>query len=330
MAKSTKSSKGQAPRPEISVITPFYNEASGVERFMAELTEVLIGEGLDYEIICVDDGSSDLTLPALLKARESNRRVRIIQLSRNFGKEVALTAGLDHARGQAVIPMDADLQDPPRLIPHLVSRWRDGYQVVNAHRAERISDSWMKRNTAKLFYKVFNAISETPIPENTGDFRLMDREVVEALRCMPERDRFMKGLFAWVGYRTTEITYERPARATGESKWNYWKLFNFAVGGVTAFSTFPLRLFNYIGLAVASLSFLYASLLVIRTLFLGRDVPGYASIMVVILFLGGIQLIGIGVVGEYIGRVFIEVKERPLYLVHKVHGFDEDLRGNGS
>lgn len=330
MAKSTQSSKAGSARPEISIITPFYNEAQGVERFMRELTEVLIAEGLDYEIICIDDGSSDLTLPALLKARESNKRIRIIQLSRNFGKEVALTAGLDHARGKAVIPMDADLQDPPRLIPHLVARWRDGYQVVNAHRAERISDSWMKRNTAKLFYKVFNAISETPIPENTGDFRLLDREVVEALRCMPERDRFMKGLFAWVGYRTTEITYERPVRATGESKWNYWKLFNFAIGGVTAFSTFPLRLFNYIGLVVASLSFLYASLLVVRTLFLGRDVPGYASIMVVMLFLGGIQLIGIGVIGEYIGRVFIEVKERPLYLVHKVHGFDDEQSGHGS
>jgi glycosyltransferase involved in cell wall biosynthesis len=329
MSKSAKSSKPQT-LPEISIITPFFNEASGVDRFVKELTDVLIGEKLDYEIICVDDGSTDLTLHRLLKARESNKRIRVIQLSRNFGKEVALTAGLDHARGQAVILMDADLQDPPRLIPHLISRWRDGYQVVNAHRAERISDSWMKRNTAKAFYKVFNAISETPIPENTGDFRLLDREVVEALRCMKERDRFMKGLFAWVGYRTTEITYERPARATGHSKWNYWKLFNFAVAGVTAFSTFPLRIFNYIGLAVSSISFIYASFLIIRTLFLGRDVPGYASIMVVILFLGGIQLIGIGVIGEYIGRVFIEVKERPIYLVHRIHGFDEDPSSDGS
>ena len=330
ITRSAKSSKRHAGQPEISIITPFFNEAPGVERFINELTEVLIQEGLEYEIICVDDGSTDLTLPSLLKARESNKRIRIIQLSRNFGKEVALTAGLDYARGKAVIPMDADLQDPPRLIPHLVARWRDGYQVVNAHRAERISDSWMKRNTAKLFYKIFNAISDTPIPENTGDFRLLDREVVDALRCLPERDRFMKGLFAWVGYRTTEITYERPVRAAGESKWNYWKLINFAIGGVTAFSTFPLRLFNYIGLAVASFSFLYATLLIVRTLFLGRDVPGYASIMVVMLFLGGIQLVGIGVVGEYVGRIFIESKERPLYLVHKAHGFEENSPGDES
>jgi glycosyltransferase involved in cell wall biosynthesis len=329
MSKPMQSSKPHGS-PEISIIVPFYNEGSGVDHFFSEVTAVLIGERLDYEIICIDDGSTDRTVPALLKARESNKRIRIIQLSRNFGKEVALTAGLDHARGQAVIPMDADLQDPPRLIPHLVAKWKDGYQVVNAHRAERMSDSWMKRNTAKIFYKVFNAISDTHIPENTGDFRLLDREVVEALRCMPERDRFMKGLFAWVGYRTTEITYERPARETGVSKWNYWKLFNFAIGGVTAFSTFPLRLFNYIGLAVAALSFLYASLLIIGTLFFGRDVPGYASIMVVVLFLGGIQLVGIGVVGEYIGRVFMEVKERPLYLVQRLHGFDSDLREHGT
>lgn len=330
MSKPAKSAIAAADSPEISIVVPFFNEASGVEVFFRAVTEVLIAEKLDYEIICIDDGSTDRTLSALLRARESNKRIRVIQLSRNFGKEVALTAGLDHASGHAVLPMDADLQDPPRLIPHLVSRWRDGYQVVNARRAERMSDSWMKRNTAKAFYKVFNLISETPIPENTGDFRLMDREVVDALRCMPERDRFMKGLFAWVGYRTTEITYERPERATGESKWNYWKLFNFAIRGVTAFSTFPLRLFNYIGLAVATLSFLYASLLVIRTLFLGRDVPGYASIMVVMLFLGGIQLIGIGVLGEYIGRVFIEVKERPLYLVQRLHGFDTDPSGHGT
>jgi glycosyltransferase involved in cell wall biosynthesis len=310
--------------PEISIVAPFYNEAAGVEPFFKEVTQVLIAEKLDYEIICVNDGSTDLTLSALLKARKANRRIKVINLSRNFGKEVALTAGLDYAEGRAVIPMDSDLQDPPRLIPHLIAKWRDGFQVVNARRAERMSDSWMKRTTAKAFYKLFNSISDTPIPENAGDFRLMDREVVEALRCLPERDRFMKGLFAWVGYRTTEVTYERPARATGESKWNYWKLLNFAIGGVTAFSTFPLRLFNYIGMTVAGISFLYGLFLITRTLFLGRDVPGYASIMVVMLFLGGIQLIGIGVVGEYVGRTFLEAKQRPLYLVHRLYGFDGD------
>lgn len=325
MARPSK----QPVLPEISVVTPFFNEADGVERFFKEVTEVLIGEKLNYEIICVNDGSTDMTLPALLKARESNKRIRVIHLSRNFGKEVALTAGLDHARGKVVIPMDADLQDPPRLIPHLLAKWRDGYQVVNARRAERMSDSWVKRSTAHAFYKVFNAISDTPIPENTGDFRLLDREVVDALRCLPERDRFMKGLFAWVGYRTTEITYERPARASGVSKWNYWKLFNFAVSGVMAFSTFPLRLFSYIGFVVAGVSFLYASFLIAYTLFLGRDVPGYASIMVVMLFLGGIQLMGIGVIGEYVGKVFLEAKQRPLYLVHRLYGFEAESSEHG-
>lgn len=316
--------------PEISLVVPFYNEAAGVELFFREVVAVLKEERLDYEIVCVNDGSRDRTLPALLEAREANPRIRVIHLSRNFGKEVALTAGLDHARGRAVIPMDADLQDPPRLIPHLIRKWRDGFQVVNARRAERLSDSWLKRSSAKAFYKLFNAISDTPIPENAGDFRLLDREVVEALRCLPERGRFMKGLFAWVGYRTTEVTYERPARATGSSKWNYWKLINFAIGGMTAFSTFPLRLFNYIGLTVACVSFFYALFLMAYTLFLGRDVPGYASIMVVMLFLGGIQLIGIGVVGEYVGRVFLEAKQRPLYLVQRLYGFEDDSRGDGS
>lgn len=311
--------------PEVSIVVPFYNEAGGIDGFFKELTEVLIAEKLDYEIICINDGSTDLTLSELLHARESNHRIRVIQLSRNFGKEIALTAGLDHARGQAVIPLDADLQDPPRLIPHLMAKWKDGYQVVNARRAERMSDSWLKRTTAKGFYRIFNSISDTPIPDNTGDFRLLDRTVVDAIQCLPERDRFMKGLFAWVGYRTTEITYERPARASGESKWNYWKLFNFAISGVTAFSTFPLRLFNYLGLGVAFLSFLYASFLFFRTLFLGIEVPGYASIMVVMLFLGGVQLVGIGVVGEYVGRIFMEAKQRPLYLVQRLYGFE----GNG-
>ena len=204
--------------PEISIVVPFYNEAAGVESLVRELTQVMEGEKLDYEIVCVNDGSTDLTLANLCKAREADSRIRIVHLSRNFGKEVALTAGLDHASGKAVIPMDADLQDPPKLIPHLISKWRDGYQVVNARRAERMSDSWMKRSTARAFYKLFNKISDTHIPENTGDFRLLDRTVVDALKCLPERDRFMKGLFAWVGYRTTEITYERPARTTGSTK----------------------------------------------------------------------------------------------------------------
>lgn len=323
----TRSSKAATP-PEISIVVPCYNESGGIERFFKELTTVLIAEKLDYEVLCVNDGSTDRTLNELLKARESNQRIRIIQLSRKFGKEVALTAGLDHARGRAVIPMDADLQDPPRLIPHLIARWREGYQVVHARRAQRLADSWLKRATTRAFHRVFNAVSDIHLPEDTGDFRLLDAEVVEALKCFPERERFMKGLFAWVGYRTTEVTYERPVRAEGTG--GFLKVLHSASGGLIGFSHVPLRLFTWTGMLVALGGFLCAAFLVLRTLFFGQDIPGHASLMVAVLFLGGLQLIGIGVVGEYVGRTFLEAKQRPLYLVQKLYGFDADAETAGS
>jgi glycosyltransferase involved in cell wall biosynthesis len=236
-------------------------------------------------------------------------------LSRNFGKEAALTAGIDAARGDAVIPIDADLQDSPELIVRLVEEWKRGFEVVLAKRADRRADSFAKRLTALLFYKVHNSISEPVIPENVGDFRLMDRKVVDAIKQLPERRRFMKGIFAWVGFRSTTIEYVRDPRIAGASRFSAWKLWNLALEGITSFSTAPLRIWTYLGLAVASLAFVYAGFIVMRTVIHGIDVPGYASLLAITLFLGGIQLIGLGVLGEYLGRVYSEAKQRPIYIV---------------
>ncbi|HTT41099.1 MAG TPA: glycosyltransferase family 2 protein [Burkholderiales bacterium] len=304
----------------ISLACPFYNEAGSVSLFFSRVIQVLEHLGLPFEIVCVNDGSKDATLAELLRAQAADHRIVIIDLSRNFGKEAALTAAIDHARGDAVIPIDADLQDPPELIPTLVSKWLEGFDVVVAHRASRSSDRLLKRLTATWFYRFHNAISEIDVPANVGDFRLMDRRVVETLKRLPERRRFMKGLFAWVGFRTAVVEYAREARATGNTKFSGWRLWNLALEGITSFSTVPLRLWTYIGSAVAVASFLYASFIVLRTLILGIDVPGYASLLSVILFLGGIQLIGIGVLGEYIGRIYSEAKQRPVYVVREIYG----------
>lgn len=297
-----------------------YNEESGLESFFSRVKAAVKDLPAGLEIICVDDGSSDATLDGLMRHRETSPEIKIVALSRNFGKDIALTAGLDHAAGDAVIPLDADLQDPPELIPRLFEKWREGYDVVEARRATRGGDSLSKRKTAGWFYRIFNLLSTRPIPENVGDFRLMDRKVADAVRRMPETNRFMKGLFAWVGFRRTTVDYDREDRSEGATKWNFWKLFNFAVDGIVAFSSLPLRVWSYIGFTVSGISFLYGSFLILRTLLLGRDVPGYASIMTVMLFLGGIQLISLGVIGEYIGRIHDEVKRRPLYLVREKHG----------
>jgi glycosyltransferase involved in cell wall biosynthesis len=269
----------------------------------------------DYEVVCVNDGSGDGTLEALLAMRALRPHVRVVDLSRNFGKEAALTAGIDAARGDAVIPIDADLQDSPELIATLVQEWTRGFDVVLARRVNRRADSFAKRLTAFLFYKVHNAISEARIPENVGDFRLMDRKVVDAIKQLPERRRFMKGIFAWVGFRSATIEYARDPRIAGKSRFSGWKLWNLALEGVTSFSTAPLRIWTYLGLAVAALAFFYAVFIVVRTAMYGIDVPGYASLLVVTLFLGGIQLIGLGVLGEYLGRVYSEAKQRPIYIV---------------
>jgi glycosyltransferase involved in cell wall biosynthesis len=299
----------------ISIVCPFYNEEHSVGPLFSRLIPVLDRLEEGYEVVCVNDGSRDGTLEALLAMRALRPHVRVIDLSRNFGKEAALTAGIDAAWGDAVIPIDADLQDSPELILRLVDEWKRGFEVVLAKRVDRRADSFAKRLTAFLFYKVHNSISDAVIPENVGDFRLMDRKVVDAIKQLPERRRFMKGIFAWVGFRSTTIGYVRDPRVAGASRFSAWKLWNLALEGITSFSTAPLRVWTYLGLAVASLAFVYAGFIVMRTVMHGIDVPGYASLLAVTLLLGGIQLIGLGVLGEYLGRVYSEAKQRPIYIV---------------
>ncbi len=309
----------------LSIVVPMYNEEEGLDRFFERvepIAESIVDPlGATYEIICIDDGSQDDTVRLLLQHRKRNPAIKIVRLSRNFGKETALSAGLDHAQGAALVPMDADLQDPPELLPRLFAKWLEGYDVVYAVRQSRQSDTLTKRLTAGWFYRVYNWLAEIRIPYNTGDYRLIDRRVAEALTRLPERNRFMKGLFTWVGFRQTGITYEREERAFGSSKWRYWRLWNFALDGITASSTLPLRIWSYLGLVVSLFAFAFAAFLIIRTLVNGVDVPGYASLMVVVLMLGGLNLIGLGVLGEYLGRTYIEVKQRPLYLVSEAYGF---------
>ena len=311
----------------ISVVCPFYNEQDGVELFFAALLPVLDALEDDVEIVCVNDGSADDTLARLRQHQTRDARIRVIDLSRNFGKEAALTAAIDHARGDAIIPIDADLQDPPELIPRMVARWREGFEVVLARRTDRGSDSALKRLTAGWFYRVHNRIADVPIPEDVGDFRLMDRIVVEALRALPERRRFMKGLFSWVGFRSTTLDYRRAPRMAGQTKFNGWRLWNLALEGITAFSSVPLRMWTYIGLALSLTAFAYASFIVLRTLVHGVDVPGYASLLTVTLLLGGVQLIGLGVVGEYVARIYAETKQRPVYIVRQADPETDDGPG---
>jgi polyisoprenyl-phosphate glycosyltransferase len=308
-------------RKRVSIIVPFYNEEAGVQVFYETLRPVVDSvEGVDFEVVCVDDGSKDSTLHSLVALSHRDSRYSVIELSRNFGKEAALTAGLDAATGDAVIPMDADLQDPPELIRDMVRMWQGGHDAVLARRVDRSSDSFLKRKTAELFYRVHNCFSSVKIPENVGDFRLMDRVVVEALKQLPEQQRFMKGLFAWVGFRTVTIDYARSPRAAGFSKFSGWKLWNFALEGITSFSSAPLKFWSYAGGVGALVSLAYALFLVVRTMVLGIDLPGYASLMVAIIFFGSVQLISVGMLGEYIGRIYMEAKRRPLYVVRKRYG----------
>lgn len=302
----------------ISIVVPFFNEEQVIPHFFARITPILESLQRPYEIVCVNDGSRDATLAALIRYAQNQPNIVVIDLSRNFGKEAALTAGLDHAKGEAVIPIDCDLQDPPELIPRMVAMWTKGAEVVLARRIDRSSDSWLKRTSAALFYKFHNKMSSPPLPENVGDYRLMDRTVINAIRSLPESRRFMKGLFAWAGFHAEVIDYERTARTAGSSKFNGWKLWNFAIEGITSFSTAPLKAFLYIGILVAIPSLLYAIYIMVKTIIFGVQLPGYASILVSILFLGGVQLIGIGVLGEYVGRAYIEAKRRPIYVVRKI------------
>jgi len=308
---------------EISIVVPMHNEEANIEPFFSRFEALFSKLGVSYEIVCVNDGSTDGTLELLRKYQENDSRIKLIDLSRNFGKEVALSAGLDHCSGDVVIPIDADLQDPPELIPEMLARWREGYDMVYATRRSRQGESAVKRTTANLFYRLLGRISEVEIPRNTGDFRLMDRRVVDALRLMPERNRFMKGLFAWVGFKQTAIYYDRDPRLAGETSWNYLRLWRLAVDGITSFSAAPLKVWSYLGLILSLTALFYAAYLVIRVWVQGIDVPGYASMMVVILFMGGMQLITLGIIGEYLGRIFTEVKGRPLYLIREMRGFEQ-------
>ncbi len=306
--------------PLVSVVVPCFNEEAGITAFYAALSTSLstVAE-VNWEILCVDDGSADGTLAALLALAAQDPRMKIVELSRNFGKEAALTAGLDAARGDAVIPLDADLQDPPHLIGVMIEAWQAGAEVVQARRIDRSHDSLMKRQTAAWFYRLHNRLSKTKIPENVGDFRLMDRVVVNALKQLPERQRFMKGLFAWVGFRTVTIDYARAERASGTTKFSGFALWNFALEGFTSFSTAPLKIWTYLGGISAVTTFAYGIYIVLRTVFFGIDVPGYASLLVAVLFFGSVQLISIGLLGEYIGRIYVETKQRPAYIIRKVY-----------
>lgn len=310
----------------LSLVVPMYNEEEVCDLFFEKVIPVLKTITSDFEIVCVNDGSNDTTLDLLIAAHERDPRIKVINLSRNFGKDRALTAGLDYASGDATIPIDVDLQDPPELIPEMVDKWLEGYDMVVAVRRDRTSDSVVKRTSANLFYRFLKLLGESPITPNAGDFRLMDRRVMTALKKMPERSRFMKGLFSWLGFRQYEIYYSRAVRSGGSTKWSPLKLWNFALDGIFSFSTIPLRIWTYLGLALSVFAGIYILFIVTRTLIWGTDLPGYASLVVIMLFFSGMNMIGLGILGEYIGRIFTETKRRPHYLVRDAFGFDEDDR----
>ncbi|HED35018.1 MAG TPA: glycosyltransferase [Gammaproteobacteria bacterium] len=299
----------------LSIIVPVYNEETVIIEFQNRLRNVLDGLSMTTEIIYINDGSNDTTLEVLDILRKQDDRIYLLDLSRNFGKELAMTAGLDHACGDAVVIIDADLQDPPELIPDMLDAWQQGFDVVYMKRRSRKGETWFKRLTAYGFYKLISKLGKVKIPENVGDFRLMDRRAVKALCSLREENRFMKGLFAWVGYSQKALLYDRDKRFAGETKWNYFKLWTLSLEGLTSFSTAPLKLASMLGLSIAGGAFFYGLWIIINTILFGESVRGYPTMMVVILFLGGVQLITTGILGEYLGRMFMETKQRPLYLL---------------
>lgn len=321
----TDASSGAVASPcLLSVVVPVFNEEETVGLFLESLAAPLaeararLGPGGRTEIVFVDDGSRDATAERIGARMTPGSGIRLVRLSRNFGKDAALAAGLAECRGDAVVPMDVDLQDPPGLLPEMVEAWRAGHAVVNAVRADRSADTMLKRTTAALFYRLHNQLAAYPISPNVGDFRLLDRAVVDELNRMPERVRFMKGLVSWVGFRQAEVRYARDPRSVGQTKWRFWSLWNFALDGITGSTTLPLRIWSYVGSAVAVMAVLYALFIVVRTLFIGVEVPGYASLVTIVLIIGAINLIAIGIVGEYVGRIAIEVRQRPLYIVEGI------------
>lgn len=302
---------------KISLVVPVFNEEDAIPIFYKTVREFDELKEHEVEIIFINDGSKDSTEAIINALAVADEKVKALSFTRNFGKEPALFAGLDHATGDAIIPIDVDLQDPIEVIPHLIAKWQGGADMVLAKRVDRSTDGRMKRKSAEMFYKLHNKISNPKIEENVGDFRLMSREVVENIKAMPERNLFMKGVLSWVGGKTDVVEYARAERVAGDSKFNAWKLWNLALEGITSFSTFPLRVWTYIGFSISALSFLYGAWMIFETIMWGNAVRGYTSLLVSILFLGGIQLIGIGVLGEYVGRIYTEVKMRPRYILKK-------------
>ena len=301
--------------PSIDIIVPVFNEQDVIPMFKKRIQAVMQSCDIQWRVIFVDDGSSDDSLAVMKSIHESNSQFGYLSLSRNFGKEYAVTAGLDHASADAAVVIDVDLQDPPELIPDMVAEWHAGFDVVYATRKARHGESMAKKATANMFYRTINSMSKINIPKDTGDYRLMSRRAYLAVNKLRERNRFMKGLFAWVGYKQKQLYFEREPRAAGITKWNYSKLWRFALDGITSFSYMPLRFATWIGMTVAVFAFIYGTIIIAKTMVLGSDVPGYPSLMVVVLFLGGIQLTALGIIGEYLGRMFNESKQRPLYLI---------------
>ncbi len=318
---TNKASKSSKTRETLSIVVPCYNEEEVIDLCHKEITKVVDPLLYDIEIIYINDGSNDSTLEKLQKISKKDKRVVVINLSRNFGKEAAMTAGIDHVTGDALIILDADLQDPPALIPDLIKMWKDtGADVVYGQRTARDGETWLKKISAKGFYGVMNFIANrVEIPKNTGDFRLMNKRAIEALQQLREHHRFMKGLFAWIGYKQVAFAYTRAPRAAGYTKWNYVGLWNLAMEGIAGFSTVPLKVASFFGLLISFLSFMFGMYIIIRTMIGGVDVPGYASLTVMISFLSGLQLLSIGILGEYVGRIFGESKKRPLYFIEHIY-----------
>jgi len=309
--------------PVVSVVAPAYNEAKNLAAFLQAITPVLDGLHEPWEIVFVDDGSRDDTLGLLVAARATEPRIKIVGLARNFGKDVALSAGLAHARGRAVIPIDCDLQHPPALIPELVARWRAGADMVIGVRTRRTEEGWLRRTTAGLYYRLMRQMTNVEIPPNAGDFRLLDRKIVDVINQMPERCRFMKGIFAWPGFKTEQVAFQAQVRAAGRSNWSLWKLWRFALDGLFSFSTAPLKLWTYLGGLCAAGAFIYLMITLIQKIVFGIQAPGYASLLIVLLFFNGLLLLSNGIQGEYIARIFEEVKGRPLFVVAHKWGLDD-------
>ena len=304
----------------LSIVSPVYNEAENLGEFYSRVINATDNLNLEIEIIYINDGSQDSTIDIITKQRQIDNRITIIDLSRNFGKEIALTAGLDYSSGDAVIVIDADLQDPPELIPKLVEKWREGYDVVNAKRIKRKGESLLKKVMSYIYYRLLFYLSDINVPKDTGDFRLLNKNALDALLKLREKHRYMKGLFVWVGFKQKEIEYEREARFKGKTKWGFFSLFNLAFDGLTSFSIMPLRLASTIGFLSALIGFFYGAVIFFKTLFFHEPVAGFTSLVVLVTFFGGIQLLSIGIIGEYIGRIFNETKNRPLYVVKNIQG----------